>query len=472
MIVDSHVHLDLPQFDHDRTEVVRRAQVAGVELLLTIGMASPEKTSIARTLQLAESHDAVYAAIGVHPHDARVASVQFLQEIAQLAAHPKVALWGEIGLDYHYRNSPQDGQREIFREQIRLARERGLPISLHCRDAWADLFEILEQEFGGHRYRGILHNFTGVREQAVRLTELGFLISFSGILSFRHSESLREAARSLRLDQILVETDAPYVAPAPHRGLRNEPAYVTDVARSLAETMDVTFEDVARNTTRNFRRLIGRPLRRSEDVLVYAIRDRLYINLTNRCTAHCVFCRRESTPVASGYDLHLEREHSVLEYLEAIGDPQRYAEIIFCGFGEPTLRLEELAEIGNALKARGSRLRMNTNGHGNLIHGRDIVPDLAAFLDEISVSIDAADAATYQKIVRPDFGAESFNAVIEFVRACVGRIPTVTLTAVDLPNLDLEPIEQLARDLGVGFRAREYQPMVGSTDFIKTVAEP
>ncbi len=471
MIIDSHVHLDLPQFDHDRAEVVQRARDAGVELLLTVAMASPEKTSVTRTLELAEAHGTVHAAIGIHPHDARVASVRYLQEIAQLATHPKVALWGEIGLDYHYKNSPQDKQRTIFREQLSFARERGLPISVHCRDAWADLFEIIEQEFGGQRYRGVLHNFTGTRDQAVRLTDLGFLISFSGILSFRHSETLREAARSLRLDQILVETDAPYIAPAPHRGLRNEPAYVTDVARSLAETMDVSYEDVARNTTRNFRRLIGQPLQRSDDVLVYAIRDRLYINLTNRCTAHCVFCRRESTPVASGHDLHLEREHSVSEYLEAIGDPGRYAEIIFCGFGEPTLRLRELTEIGRRLKASGSRLRMNTNGHGNLIHGRNIAPDLAAFLDEVSVSIDAADAVTYQKIVRPDFGDASFNAVIEFVRACVGRVPRVTLTAVDLPNLDLESVEQLARDLGVGFRAREYQPMVGSTDFTKTPAE-
>ncbi len=472
MIVDSHVHLDLPQFDHDRAEVVRRAHDAGVELLLAIAMASPEKTSVAKTLELAEAHETVVAAIGIHPHDARVASVQYLREIARLADHPRVALWGEIGLDYHYKNSPQDKQRESLREQLRLARERGLPVSLHCRDAWADLLKILEQESGGHRFRGILHNFTGAREQAIQLTELGFLISFSGILSFHHSGSLREAARGLRLDQVLVETDAPYVAPAPHRGLRNEPAYVTDVARSLAHAMDVSFEDVARNTTLNFRRLIGRPPAHSEDVLVYAIRDRLYVNLTNCCTAHCVFCRRESTPVASGYDLRLEHEHSVSEYLDAVGDPRRYTEIIFCGFGEPTLRLKELTEIGRSLKDRGSRLRMNTNGHGNLIHRRDIVPDLAVFLDEVSVSIDAADAATYQKIVRPDFGAESFDAVIDFVRACVGRIPRVTLTAVDLPSLDLEPVERLAQELGVGFRAREYQPMVGSTDFTRTVSEP
>jgi len=467
MIVDSHVHLDLPQFDHDRATVIQRAREAGVEFMLTVAMASPERTSIEQTLELAQTHEIVYAAVGVHPHDARVAGDDYLREVSRVAAHPKVAFWGEIGLDYHYRNSPRDKQKESFRNQLLLAREHNLPVTIHCRDAWEDLLNILEREYGAHRYRGILHNFTGSRSQALRCSELGFLISFSGIVSFRHSESLREAAGSLRLDQILVETDSPYVAPAPHRGLRNEPAFVVDVARSLAEAMDVTFDDVARNTTRNFRRLIGRPAWWAEDVLVYTIRDRLYINLTSRCTAHCVFCGRESAPIASGYDLHLEREHSAAEYLDAVGDPRRYAEIIFCGFGEPTLRLAELMEIGRALKARGSRLRMNTNGHGNLIHGRDIAPDLAEILDEISVSIDAGDAATYQKIVRPDFGDRSFQAVIDFVRACAGRIRRVTLTAVDLPHLDLEPIKRLACDLGVEFRAREYQPMVGSTDFIK-----
>ncbi len=467
MIVDSHVYLDLPQFDHDRAAVIQRAREAGVELLLTVAMASPERTSIKQTLELAQAHEMVYAAIGVHPHDARIASDDYLQEVSRVVAHPKVAFWGEIGLDYHYRNSPREKQNESFRNQLILARDQDMPVTIHCRDAWEDLLSILEQEYGAHRYRGILHNFTGSRREAIRCSELGLLISFSGIVSFRHSEGLREAARSLRLDQILVETASPYVAPAGHRGLRNEPAHVVNVARSLAEAMDVSFDDIVRNTTRNFRRLIGRPARRTRDVLVYTIRDRLYINLTSRCTAHCVFCGRESAPIASGYDLHLEREHSAAEYLDAVGEPRRYAEIIFCGFGEPTLRLAELTEIGRTLKACGTRLRMNTNGHGNLIHGRDIAPDLSGFLDEVSVSIDAGDAATYQKIVRPDFGEGSFQAVVEFVRSCVGRIPRVTLTAVDLPNLDLEPIKRLARDLGVEFRAREYQPMVGSTDFTK-----
>ncbi len=465
MFVDSHVHLDHSQFDSDRQSVIQRARDAGLEILLAIAMASPDRTSLATTLELAEEHDFIFAAIGVHPHDARAAEPAYLNAIARHFDHPKAILWGEIGLDYHYKNSPPDKQRSAFRSQLQLARERNLPVVIHCRDAWPDLLAILKEESRGGKYKGILHNFTGDPAFARLCVDLGLLISFSGIVTFQGSEGVLEAARSLRLDQILIETDAPYIAPAPHRGRRNEPSYLIDVVRGLAQAMDVSAEDIARNTARNFRRLINLPEREGEDVLVYAIRDRLYINLTNRCTAHCVFCRRENSPVASGYDLRLAREHTAAEYLIAIGDPTRYAEIIFCGFGEPTLRLPELLEISRALKARGCRLRMNTNGHGNLIHGRNIVPDLARYLDEISVSVDAGDAVTYQRIVRPDFGSDSFQAVIDFVRSCSGKIPRVTLTAVELPNLDVAPVQKLARALGVDFRAREYQPMVGSTDF-------
>ncbi|HYK90277.1 MAG TPA: TatD family hydrolase, partial [Acidobacteriota bacterium] len=465
MIVDTHAHLDMPQFDADRHQVIRGARNAGLESIVAIAMASPDRTSLSTTLKLVDRYDFLHAAVAVHPHDARAATPAFLDSLAASFQHPKVAFWGEIGLDYHYKNSPIDKQKNAFRKQLEYAQDLGKPVIIHCRDAWQDLLAILEQESKGRKLRGILHNFTGSEDQAERCLSLGLLLSFSGIITFKSSDNLRRVARGLRLDQIVVETDAPYLAPSPHRAIRNQPLYVFDVARGVASAMEVSLDDIARNTTCNFKRLLGKGPSEENAVLVYAIRDRLYVNLTNRCTAHCVFCRRESSPIASGYDLKLEQEHSVSAYLEAVGDPQRYAEIVFCGFGEPTIRLDELLEIGRSLKTRGARLRLNTNGHGNLIHGRDIIPDLAGCLDEISVSIDAADEQTYNKIVRPDFGAGSFMAVVDFVKGCVGKIPRVQLTAVNIPGLNLEGIRNLARDLGVEFRLREYQPMVGSTDF-------
>ncbi len=257
MIVDSHAHLEMTEFDADREEVIRRAQNAGVELLVSIGTGRPDTAAVEKTLNLAEQYDFIHAGIGVHPHDARFPDSAYWKKLEQLAEHPKVILWGEIGLDYYYDHSPREIQREAFCRQLRIAREHRLPIAVHCRDAWPDLVSILGDGWAGDNPGGILHSFTGDASQAREGVSLGLMISFSGIVTFKKAETLREAARSLPLDRILVETDCPYLAPAPHRGRRNEPAYVLDVGRSLAQTIGVDFEELARRTTMNFRRLTG-----------------------------------------------------------------------------------------------------------------------------------------------------------------------------------------------------------------------
>lgn len=193
-----------------------------------------------------------------------------------------------------------------------------------------------------------------------------------------------------------------------------------------------------------------------QDILIYPIGNSLYLNLTNRCTAACRFCRRHRSPVVAGYNLRLGREHAAAEFLALIENPGAWEEIVFCGYGEPTLRLAELLEIAGDLKRQGARLRLNTNGHGNLIHGRNIVPDLAPLLDKISISLNAPDAAAYEKLVRPLFGPLAFESVLRFVRSCLGRIPSVVMTAVTVPELDQEACRDLARELGVDLCFREY----------------
>ncbi len=257
MIADSHAHLDMKHFETDRDAVVARATAGGVGLIVTIGTGRPGDPSVRRTLELADTYQVVLAGIGVHPHDAAFADEEYLQELTALAQHPKVVLWGEIGLDYYYDSSPRDIQRRLFRRQLRLARELRLPVSIHCRDAWADLEHIVREESDAGPLRGILHSFTGTRDHAEVFAKLGFLISFSGVITFRNAAGIREAAQALQLDQVLVETDCPYLAPVPHRGRRNEPAFVADVARGLADTMGVTQEELARATLLNLRSLIG-----------------------------------------------------------------------------------------------------------------------------------------------------------------------------------------------------------------------
>ncbi len=249
----------MPQFDPDRAEVIQRAWDSGVELILAIGTGKPQGSSIERTLDLAERHDRIWAAIGVSPHDARLVDESYWDRLETWAGHPKVVLWGEIGLDYHYDLSPRDIQYEVFRRQLRLAREHRLPVSIHCRDAWKDVFAIVRDEYAGASRGGVLHSFTGAPEEAREGVSLGFLISFSGIVTFKNAGSLRETAFDLPLDRLAVETDCPYLAPAPHRGVRNEPAFVLDTARLLAQIKNVDFPTLARETSANVRRLLDLP---------------------------------------------------------------------------------------------------------------------------------------------------------------------------------------------------------------------
>jgi TatD DNase family protein len=226
-------------------------------LLVTVGTAKPDDPSVARSLEIADRHPFIYAAAGIHPHDAKLASEELYSELENWTRHPKVVLWGEIGLDYYYDFSPQEVQKEVFRRQLRMANKRRMPVSIHCRDAWEDLITIVKEEWAGGNHGGILHSFTGNALMAEEGASLGFHISYSGISSFKNAGDIREAARATPADRVLLETDCPYLAPVPHRGRRNEPAWVQDVARSLAASLDIAHEELCRISTSNFRRLTG-----------------------------------------------------------------------------------------------------------------------------------------------------------------------------------------------------------------------
>jgi len=240
-LVDSHCHLDGKEFDADRDAAIQRARDAGVGTFAIIGLAP--------AVALAERFDDMYAVAGVHPHEA---ARHDGREAAEFLKHPKVVAVGEIGLDYHYDFSPRDQQWAVFQRQLELARDAGLPAVIHTREAWVDTVAIIRAS--GVR-RGIFHCFSEGPAEAEQAFELGFHLSFSGIITFPKAEKVREAARLAPADRILVETDAPYLAPIPYRGKRNEPAYVVHTARKLAEIRDVDFDGIAAQTTENWRRL-------------------------------------------------------------------------------------------------------------------------------------------------------------------------------------------------------------------------
>jgi TatD DNase family protein len=258
MLVDSHAHIDGEEFDADRDEVVARARAAGVSSILNVGTGDPHGGNLARGVEVAERYEGVYAAVGVHPHDARLFDGAAAERVRGIVrASRRVVAWGEIGLDYHYDNSPREVQREVFRGQLRMAREEGLPVIIHSREADEDTVAILEEEWRGSRRAGVLHCFGGGAWMAGRALELGFYVSFAGTVTFKKAGPLREVALGVPLERLLVETDCPFLAPVPLRGRRNEPAFVVETARFLAALRGESLEEFARVTSANFARLFG-----------------------------------------------------------------------------------------------------------------------------------------------------------------------------------------------------------------------
>lgn len=252
MLIDSHCHLDFPNFAEDLDQVVARARAAGVGAMLTIG------TTLAKSAQViavAERFPNIWASVGIHPHEAEAEPDVQAQTLIGMSAHPKVIAVGETGLDYFYEHAPREAQKANFRAHIQAARETGLPIIIHTRDADEDTAEILRDEAAKGAFPGLIHCFTSGAALADVAIELGLYISFSGIVTFKTAANLREIAARVPDDRILVETDSPYLAPIPHRGKRNEPAFVADTARVVAAARGISVEDLARLTTANFTRL-------------------------------------------------------------------------------------------------------------------------------------------------------------------------------------------------------------------------
>lgn len=254
MFIDSHAHLDGPEFDVDRDEVIQRARAAGVSSILNVGTGDPQSGSFERAVALADKHQDVYAAVGVHPHDARLFDDKAEQRITALTKQSsRVIAWGEIGLDFHYDNSPRDVQMEVFRRQLQLARDAALPVIIHTREAEDETIEILKSTGGRGGLAGIMHCFSGSLRLAQEAIALGLYISFSGIVTFKKADALREVAKGTPIDRLLIETDCPFLAPIPFRGKRNEPAYVIEVARGLAGIHNLGLEEIAQITSENFR---------------------------------------------------------------------------------------------------------------------------------------------------------------------------------------------------------------------------
>ena len=446
-MIDTHCHLEMSQYSKDRSEVIQRALDAGLEAMISIGS---DFKGCKGAVKLASEYDFIYAAVGIHPHDSKDFTDEMFSTIKDWSRLDKVVAIGEIGLDYHYDHSPRDVQKDVFVKQLSFAVESGMPAVIHTREATEDTMAILKESGIS---KGVMHCFSGDIEMAKRTMEMGLFISIAGPVTFSKSAMLKDVARYVPDDFLLIETDAPFLAPEPMRGKRNEPAYIVNTAKVIAELRGVRYEDIKRITTLNAKRLFGIGCM-PEHEIAYKIRESLYLNITNRCTNRCTFCAKFQTDYVKGYNLKLKAEPSEPELRAAIGDPTKYKEIVFCGYGEPLVRLDLVKSLATWIKSQGGRVRINTNGHGNAIHKRDVLPELTGLVDSVSISLNAHDAETYNSICQPAF-KDAYSAVLEFIKASKKHIPDVQATVVTAEGVDVKRCEEIASELGVRLRVRK-----------------
>lgn len=458
MLVDSHCHLSFGENAQSSLPgVLARAAENEVAYMVTVGAGEGVDGNL-EAIRIAHQHPQVFCTVGIHPHDAKLFDASVEQKMAQWVKEEKVLAVGEIGLDYHYEHSPRDLQENVLNWMIEFARKSNKPIMIHDRDAGDRTYEILKSH-GVKENEVMIHCFTGTKELAKKYLDLGAYLSFTGIITFKKAVELQEVVRLTPVERMLVETDSPYLAPEPFRGKKNEPAYVKHVAEAVAKLKGLNFEDVARITTLSAKRFFNLPLPSLVASVAYAIRDSLYLNITNRCTLACTFCPKFIDYEVKGYYLKLPKEPTVDEVMAQIGDPTKYKEVVFCGYGEPTRRLDALLEIAGKLKANypNLKLRINSDGLGNLVHGRNILPELGRVIDSISVSLNAPDAQTYLKYCPNRFKEAAYPGVKAFIKEAPQYIKEVVASVVGLPDVDREACRKIAEEeLGVGFRYREF----------------
>lgn len=453
MLIDTHCHLDFPEFDQDRDDTLARARESGVTHIINIG-SSVEGTR--RSVEIAARFPEVYATVGVHPHYAKEVKGRVPDELRALAGNRKVVAVGEVGLDYYRNLSPKDAQKELFTDFLGLAEKKGLPVVIHSRDAHEDTMEILKSRASrpGSKIKGVMHCFSADEECLKECLELGLYISFTCNLTFKNAAKLRALAAKVPVEKLLLETDAPFLAPQEFRGRRNEPSYLTHLVKEHARIHGLSEEDIARITTHNAKSLFGLPLEEAERI-AYPIRDSLYLNITNRCTNACDFCVKNSTDFVKGHNLKLNKEPAADEIIKAAGDVSGYKEVVFCGYGEPTIRLDVIKEVSNYLKKSGAKVRLVTNGEGDLIHKRPIAKELKGLIDRVSVSLNVDTEEKYDRVCKSIFGGGAFNKIKEFAAECKAAGMDVELTFLDLPGTDIERCEKIAREaLNVKFRLR------------------
>lgn len=452
MFIDTHSHLFYPNFKDDIDEVINRASDNGVDFIIV--PATDLETS-RQTIQLCEKYDTVYGSVGIHPHETKDWSDDLVEQIQTLAQHKKIIAIGEIGLDYYYDFSPKEKQIQAFKKQLDLAIEINLPVIIHNRDSDEDMLSIIS-EYCGKGLKAQFHCFNASLLHAFEYIKMNHFISFTGNITYKNRGDIRSILEKVSLENLLLETDSPFMTPVPFRGKRNEPAYVKYVAEKISEIYKVSVDEVGKITSYNAFRLFG--IGKTPGIsYTYPLGRSLYINVTNRCNADCTFCKRKTFPFIGGFNLAMKKseEPAADAYIKEIADPKRYEEIVFCGYGEPTIRWNIVKQVAAYVKSKGGRTRLNTNGHGNLINHRDITPEMKDLIDVVSISFNSFDPTQYAELMRLD--EKHFYEMINFAKLSKSYVKKVVLSVVSIDEVEIERSRKVVEEeIGAEFRIREY----------------
>ncbi len=452
MFIDTHAHLFFENFKDDLDEVINRAKENNVDYIV---VPATDLATAREAISLSEKYENIYATVGIHPHDTKDWNDSLIAEIEKLAKHPKVVAIGEIGLDYYYDFSPKDQQIKAFKSQLDLAVKLQLPVVIHNRDSDEDMMDII-QSYCGSGLKAQFHCFNGSLEDALEFLKMNHFISFTGNITFKKSTELRATLKQIDLNHLMLETDSPFMTPIPYRGKRNEPANVGIIAKHISEIHNISIEEVGKITSLNTFRFfgIGSVPKTS---FTYLLDNSLYINVTNRCNADCTFCRRKEDPFLRGYNLGMKKseEPPAEVYINEIGDPKKYDEIVFCGYGEPTIRWNVVREVAKYVKENGGKTRINTNGHGNIINKKDITPEMKDVIDIVSISFNSFDSKQYAELMQ--VSEDHFDEMKNFARLAKLYVKKVVMSVVSLDEVEIEKSRKVVEEeIGVEFRVRKY----------------
>lgn len=420
-MIDSHCHLNSRHFDDDREDAIARAVSDGVVSFMNIGF---DRESLRDTLALLERYPFMFGAAGVHPHDAATLDDALEAEVRHALDHPRIVAVGEIGLDFYRNLAPREVQEAVFRKMIGIAREKGKPIVIHCRDAFNEVVETLVSE--GATHRGIFHAFSGDPAEAQRVFDLGFHVGIGGVVTYRNAR-LAETVAAIPIEKIVLETDSPYLTPHPWRGKRNEPSFVAHVARTVAKVKGLSLAEVSRITNENYLAAMGiaaealpRP--------VYRIDEAVYIQAAAAEPGDVDAIPADTTD-----------------------------EIVLTGVVDPLERLDHVVALAARAKERGLRVRVNAGGLANLAAGRDVTPELAGKVDEIVVIFYGATAEVHNRLAHPALRTEEWESMRDFVRCSVAAGIATVCEFVATPGFEAEPCRLFAKDLGAQYDIRMYR---------------